>query len=184
MKAILLTATFTFFLAGCATSTQPLAWGKSGVSRTDYGNDVGMCSGFAVIEKTGTETNKAGGVQGRNNKVEMGTDGSSGQAQPTPGTDEVATPPLPSHGGFSGMASADFATRAANAQRSQEMAAQRAKAEALKTCLTQRGYRQFELTPQQQTHLATLPKGSEEHLEYLYSLGSDPAVVAGQAVTR
>jgi hypothetical protein len=184
MKTILLAATFTFFLSGCATPSQSLAWGKPGVSRTEYGTDVGMCSGLAVMEKKGPETNTAGGIQGKNNTVEMGTDGSAGQPQPTPGSDERATPPMPTTGGFSGMASADFASRAANAQRSREMTAQRAKAEALKSCLTQRGYRQFALTPQQQAHIATLRKGSDEHLEFLYSLGSDPAVVANQVVAK
>ena len=46
-------------------------------------------------------------------------------------------------------ASADFVNRAANQQRAQEMAAQRARADALKFCLVNRGYTEFELTAEQ-----------------------------------
>jgi hypothetical protein len=179
------TALLACFCGGCATQGPPLAWGKPGVSRTEYGNDVGMCSSLAVMEKTGTEINKAGGIQGKNNAPEMGTDGSSGQPQPPPGaTDQAVPAPMPASGSFSGMASADFAQRAAAAQTAQEMQAKRAKAEALRSCLTVRGYRQFALSPEQRAHLAALPKGSEEHLEYLYTLGSNVEVVNKQAVAQ
>jgi hypothetical protein len=173
------------FLAGaCATSSPPLAWGKSGVSRVEYGNDVGMCSGLAVMEKTNPELNKAGGLQGKNNAVEMGKDGSAGTPQVPENrqNQEHQSAPMPTGGGFSGMASADFATRAANAQRAQEMAAQRAKSEAMKSCLAQRGYRPFKLSADQRAKLAALPKGSDAHHEYLYSLASDPAIVDKQVV--
>ena len=78
------------------------------------------------------------------------------------------------------MTSGDYASRAATQQRAQEMAAQRARSEALKSCLVGRGYREFALTAEQRAHLATLTRGTHEYLEYLHSIGSSPETVAGQ----
>jgi hypothetical protein len=61
------------------------------------------------------------------------------------------------------------------------MTAQRARAEAFKTCLVERGYQEFPLTPDQRAHLATLKRGTNEYHEYLYTLGSDAEIVAKQS---
>jgi hypothetical protein len=45
--------------------------------------------------------------------------------------------------------------------------------DALKSCL-ERGYKEFELTPEQRAELAKLPQGSDQCREYLYKLGTDP----------
>jgi hypothetical protein len=82
------------------------------------------------------------------------------------------------------MASADFAQRAATQQRTAEMAAKRARAEKLNSCLVERGYQEFALTAEQAAHLAKLPKGSNEYHEYLYKLGTDAEIVGKQSVTR
>jgi hypothetical protein len=47
-------------------------------------------------------------------------------------------------------------------------------------CLVQRGYSRFRLTEDQQRHLRHLKSGSDERRAYLYSLASDPAVLAAQ----
>lgn len=47
-------------------------------------------------------------------------------------------------------------------------------------CLAMRGYSRFHLTPDETAHLATLQAGSEARRRYLYSLGSDPQVLAAR----
>jgi hypothetical protein len=69
-------------------------------------------------------------------------------------------------------------------QRSQEMAAQRQRSDALKSCLAGRGYTEFELTAAQRAELAKLPQGSEERRTYLYKLGTDEQVLAKQALSK
>ena len=64
------------------------------------------------------------------------------------------------------------------------MAAKRAKADTYRSCLTERGYSEFRLTPEQQAHLQSLKAGSNEYHEYLYSLGKDPAVLQSQAAPK
>jgi uncharacterized protein YceK len=170
MKALLLISGVALVVSGCASTSTQTAWGKPGVSRTDYGMDVGMCTGLASQEGGGGPTNTAGGINGRNNTA---GGGGAGQASPSPS--------VPANGTYSGMASADFANRAANQQRTQQMAEQRARADALKSCLVDRGYQEFALTAEQAAHLATLHKGSNEYLEYLYKLGSDAEIVGKQS---
>ena len=84
-------------------------------------------------------------------------------------------------GTYRDSASADFVNRAAMQQRTQEMSEQRARNDALKSCLVNRGYTEFELTAEQRAQLAKLPMGSDERREYLYKLGTD-ADVLSQAV--
>jgi hypothetical protein len=166
MKSMLFAAGAALALSACTTTTSlPTAWGKAGVTKQDYGNDVGMCTGLAAQATSGSGVNTAGGVSGKN------SGGESGSATAGAGAGTVAG------GTYQGMASSDYAQRAATQQRSQEMAAKRAQADAYKSCLTGRGYKEFTLTPEQRAHLATLKAGSNEYHEYLYSLGSDPAVV-------
>jgi hypothetical protein len=165
MKSILLAAAAALALCACTTpNSLTTAWGKPGVTKNDYGSDVGMCTGIASMANAGSGVNTAGGVSGRNSGA-----GSSAAAPGGGGTVAGGT--------YQGMASSDYAQRAATQQRSQEMAAKRAQTDAYRSCLTERGYKEFTLTPEQNAHLATLKVGSEEYHEYLYSLGSDPAVV-------
>jgi hypothetical protein len=165
MTRLLLAAGIALALSGCATSATQTAWGKPGVSKQDYGTDVGMCTGLASKQNSDGQ-NTAGGVNGKS-----GGSGSSG-------TSDAA---IPAGGSYSGMASSDYAQRAATQQRTREMAEQRARADALKNCLVQRGYQEFPLTTEQAAHLATLQKGSNEYLEYLYKLGSDAEIVGKQS---
>jgi hypothetical protein len=53
---------------------------------------------------------------------------------------------------------------------------------ALERCLHERGYRKFKLTAEQRHKLSKLKPGSEARHHYLYSLGSDPNVLARQAL--
>jgi hypothetical protein len=172
MRTLILTAGITLALLGCATAPSEMAWGKPGVSKVDYGTDVGMCTGLAAMQNA-DGSNTAGGIQGKNNSA---GGGGSGAASPDAS--------VPAGGSYSGMASADFAQRAATQQRTAEMAAKRARAEKLNSCLVERGYQEFALTAEQAAHLAKLPKGSNEYHEYLYKLGTDAEIVGKQSVTR
>ena len=60
------------------------------------------------------------------------------------------------------------------------MQAKRVQAETFKHCLTERGYQEFTLTPEQRAKLATFKVGTNEYHEYLYSLGADANVLAKQ----
>jgi hypothetical protein len=170
MKAIYLAAGITLALGGCAATAPQTAWGKPGVSKVDYGTDLGMCTGLAAMQNTGDGNYTAGGVQGKNNTA---GGGGSGAASPDAS--------IPAGGSYSGMASADYAQRAATQQRTQEMAAKRARAEAMNSCLVGRGYQEFALTSEQAAELAKRPKGSSEYYEYLYKLGTDAEVVRKQS---
>jgi hypothetical protein len=175
-------------LAGCSINgRQPVtAWGKEGVSMLDYRTDSGQCALIAVtFEQTPDEANIAGGVSGANAapppQAPSGSMVASGTMPGMGGT--VATNSAIIAGGNNRDSGAvDVANRAAMQQQSREMAAQRARNEALKSCLSNRGYTEFALTPAQRAELAKLPQGSDQRREYLYRLGTDPGVLERQAV--
>jgi len=188
MRTLLLMAGISFVLGGCASTAPQTAWGKAGVSRVDYGAEVGMCTGLAAMQNSGsTGVNTAGGISGSNGAGNTNTPGASGASSAnraaSGGTPSAASEPAPAGGNYAGMASTDFAQRAATQQRAQEMAKQRARADTLKSCLTARGYQEFALTAEQRTHLAKLKKGGDEYHEYLYLLGTDAKVVTTQSHT-
>jgi hypothetical protein len=139
MKKILLLAAAVSVFAGCATSGPTTSWGKEGVSMNDYRFDGAHCAALAATatpESNGA--NSAGGINGQNSgppslpqvPTGRGTGQATGAAFPTGGT-----------GPYRDGASPDFAARAATQQQAQEMALQRLRAEALKSCLYQRGCR-------------------------------------------
>ena len=179
MKSILFVAGLALTLCGCATTGQPTAWGKAGVSKLDYGTDLGMCTGLASQVGVSGSEKTAGGINGQNSSAQTGTDRGSATAGAgaAGGASGGSSSNVPASGTYSGMASTDFVQRAATQQRTQEMAVKRAQADALKSCLAERGYREFPLTAEQRAQLASLKAGTNEYYEYLYSLGSDPAVV-------
>ncbi len=172
MRTLYLVAGIGLALTGCAAAPPQMAWGKPGVTKVDYGTDVGMCTGLAAMQGNGNGSNTAGGIQGKNNSS---GGGGSGAASPDAS--------VPAGGSYSGMASADFAQRAATQQRTAEMAAKRARADAMSSCLVGRGYKEFALTSEQAAELAKKPKGSNEYYEYLFKLGTDAEVVRKQSVS-
>ena len=161
------------------------AWGKKDVSMIEYRTDAGQCAVLAATHTTDANgSNTAGGINGQNsgtptqqasgsaNAGSAGAGGAGGSVNPVGG------------GTYRDSASADFVNRAAMQQRSQEMAAQQARNNALKSCLAGRGYTEFTLTAEQRAALAKLPQGSDERREFLYKLGTDEQVLATQAVTK
>jgi len=190
MKSTSLGLCMAAVLAGCSinSSTPTTAWGKKDVSMLDYRTDAGQCALIAVTMATdGNGANTAGGISGQNPAIpQQGPTGATVANGATPGASGPNAPRGPTSGGntYRDSASADFVNRAANQQRAQEMAAQRARNDALKFCLVNRGYSEFELTAEQRTQLAKLPQGSDERREYLYKLGTDPDVLTRQSLPR
>jgi hypothetical protein len=181
MKPLLLVALSAVFLGACATSAPPTAWGKPGVSMLDYRMDAGQC---AVLAATATPenngSNTAGGIDGSNTTIPPRPGEAAqaaGPANPPGAPPSGAAFPTGGGGMYAENASQDFVQRAATQQRTRDMAIQKARGEALKTCLVERGYQEFQLTPDERAHLAKLPQGSDERREYLYKLGTDPAKV-------
>jgi hypothetical protein len=166
MKSTMIAMGVGLVLSACAATTTSTAWVKPGVSKADFGNDVGMCTGFASQHASGSGVNTAGGVSGKN----AGGPSDSSTAGASAGTVAGGT--------YQGMASSDYAQRAATQQRSQEMAAKRAQAAAYNGCLTERGYKQVTLTSEQSARLASLKAGTNEYYEYLYELAAAPAGAA------
>ncbi len=177
-------------LAGCSVNgSQPVtAWGKNGVSMLEYRTDGAECALLAVTFEDGSNgANSAGGVNGQNSALPEQRP--SGQAiatgmDPRSSGSVAGSNPISGGNTYSQVASVDAANRAAMQQRSQEMAEQRARNDALKSCLVKRGYTEFALDGEQRTALSKLPQGSEARREYLYRLGTDPAVLTRQAIKK
>lgn len=189
MKQMLLVAGIAALVSGCAATGPQTAWGKANVSKRDYGTDIGMCTGLAAQASSGNGANQAGGLQGRNNQPPASSQGdaarTSGQntgsnSTPSPG----AAFPTGGGGAYRDSAPQDVVARAASQQQAQVMAEKRAKADAFKACIVERGYSEFALTPEQAAHLKTLKPGSNEYHEYLYKLGADPSVLQTQVLAK
>jgi hypothetical protein len=175
-------------LAGCSvnSSTPVTAWGKKDVSLLEYRTDAGQCAVLAATHQSGGNgANTAGGINGQNSSAPDAppASGSSTAASGGQTSTSSATPSI-TGGTYRDSASADFVNRAAMQQRSQEMAEQRARSESLKSCLTNRGYTEFELTGAQRAELAKLPQGSDERRDFLYKLGTNPDVLSNQATKK
>jgi len=190
MKSISLVVCAAAVLVGCSVNgTTPVtAWGKKDVSMLDYRTDGGQC---AVIAASGKQTapdgsKQAGGINGQNSGAPQSAGASGSASAGSAGNSGSSAGAANTIGGstYRDSANPDFVNRAAMQQRSDEMAAQRARSDALKSCLAGRGYTEFELTAAQRAELAKLPQGSEERRAYLYKLGTDQEVLAKQAVSK
>jgi len=188
MKAISLVVCASAVLGGCSVNgTGPVtAWGKKDVTMIDYRTDAGECAVLGVtLNPDGNAAKSAGGISGQNSgapplpRASGNADASSGKANQT------GAGGTPTDGSiYRDSASSDFVNRAATQQQNEELAAQRARKDALKSCLAGRGYTEFALTPEQRAELAKLPQGSAERRDYLYKLGTDPDVLTKQSVKK
>jgi len=185
MKAIMFVVCASAVIAGCSVNgAQPTtAWGKKDVSMLDYRTDGGQCAVYAATFMSGNNAaNSAGGINGANGTAPQQApsgSASSGNAA-AGGSGGASSTPTVSGGTYRDSASPDFVNRAAMQQRAQELSEQRARSDALKSCLTDRGYTEFALTPEQKSQLSKLPAGSEERREFLYKLGTNADVLAKQ----
>ena len=186
MKSILLAMFATLTLSACASSGPATAWGKEGVTMMDYRTDGGQCAVYAATATPETiENNQAGGISGSNETARLPPTNPGkidpGSSQPTAPTGDA----FPTGGSvYRDGNNADYASRAATQQQLREVAVAKARTQALKNCLVERGYTEFNLTSEQKARLATLPEGSTERREYLYKLGTDASVLKSQAVPR
>ncbi len=188
MKSIMLGVGAVLTLCACVSSGPQTAWGKEGVTMLDYRTDGGQCAIVAVtLPAEGNAANSAGGIGGQNGNTRIPP--APGGGPPTPGSPANPPPtgsafPTGAGGAYRDNTSQDTVMRAANQQQAQEVEANRARSARLKSCLVERGYTEFSLTPEQRAHLATLPEGSNERREFLYKLGTDPNVLKTQAIVR
>src|SRR5262249_41020832 len=113
------------------------------------------------------------------NRSSSGGSGGSAGGGGSSGVNSGASGLSPSGGAitYSGMAPEAEVNAAALEQRRREMAERHQQVNGVGECLRGRGYREFRLTSDQAAHLATLPQGSDERRQYLYSLGTDPNVL-------
>lgn len=181
-------------IAGCAVATiaacsvntsKTTSWGKQGVSMIDYQTDSILCATLSERAGSGDASHTAGGLDGKNDVARQGGAGDAAIAAGNNGGAQSSNN-APSLGGgtYSGTASTDMAARAASQQRTQEMRIKQARQDALKSCLVERGYKEFELTPEQRAELAKLPQGSDQRREYLYKLGTDPNNLKSAAAAK
>jgi hypothetical protein len=178
MKAILSVAVSVALLSACAATAPETAWGKPGASKFDYVTDLGACSAMAAMAESGNGANTAGGLNGRNNSAPPTTGGDAAKAGGQAGGLSPGTA-VPTGGGgvYRDSAPTDVANRAAAQQTAQQMTAQRIRNDTLRSCYTERGYHEFKLSPEQRAHLGTLEKGSNEYLQYLSDIATDPALL-------
>jgi len=180
MKSIFLIAVSAALLSACAASGPKTAWGKPGVSKVEYVTDLGTCTAQAAMTQgSGGNSEVAGGMHGQNNSADNGLK-QQNTGQPAGGSSPGSAAPI---GGsmYRDSAPPDVVNRAANQQQQAEIIASHAKANALKSCYAGLGYKEFTLTPEQRAKLATMQVGSNEYLQYLSTIGADPAVVNAQA---
>lgn len=177
-------------ISGCTmNSGQPVtSWGKQGISMLDYRTDGGQCALIGATtsyDESGAKS--AGGITGQNASVpSMGPSGATAaNSAATGGGGTVGRAPRSiGSGTYSDAASPDFVNRAVTQQQNQEMAAQRARNDALRFCLASRGYTEFALTREQRAKLSRLEQGSDQRREYLFSLATDPDVLSKQQVAH
>jgi hypothetical protein len=186
MKTTLFGGLAIMCLAACTVnSNRPTSWGKEGVSMLDYQTDSILCQTLAERAGAGNGANTAGGINGANGQSRSGGGGDSAAAGGAAGAGSTSTPQTVGGGGtYRDSASPDLVSRAANQQRAREMQLKQARMDTLRSCLVDRGYTEFELTPEQRAKLASMPQGSKERQQYLYSLGSDPANFKKTAATN
>jgi hypothetical protein len=181
MKSILMLAVSAALLSACAATGPETAWGKPGISKVDYVTDLGTCTARSAMAESGNGANTAGGLNGRNNSAPSSTGADAAKAGganggPSPG----AAVPTGGGGVYRDSAPADVVNRAATQQQTQQMAASRARTEALKSCYADLGYQEFRLTAEQRQHLGTLKKGTNAYLQYLAEIGTATAVARSQ----
>lgn len=182
MKMIsLATLVFTFTgLAACSVNSgnasRQTSWGKEGVSMLDYQTDGILCATLSERAQADSGTRTAGGLNGSNNSAAgAGASGSAGSQ----GGGTFGSP-----GVYRETASPDMVNRAANQNQSREMQLKQARMDALRSCLVGRGYTEFELTDAERAKLDSLPSGSDERRDYLYSLGTNSEILKTRAVTK
>lgn len=162
---LVLAAAMAAGLCACATAPRDegpvVSWGKAGVPLETYWLDAAECTarGAQASSNIPVATHKLDSQRGP-----------IGEQNRNIAADESI------------IALNDIIFRARQNQMMQERADDAARQEVINACLTERGYRQFRLTAEQQARLAELDHGSVARRRYLHSLGSNAAVLSAQAL--
>lgn len=171
MRAILASLLVASFAASAANAENPgmVSWGKAGVSFAQYRNDAVQC-GRKGYWRDVSHTEAAQVFKSASRQLET-NEGSLQSAALLGNTEQVA--------GIVGN-SARIVAGTRPEKRMKEVGT--FLNETVANCLAARGYTRFQLTPEQQRRLDHLRRGTPPRHQYLYSLGSDPRVLAQQAV--
>ena len=158
-------------LATAASARRPAtSWGKPGISYDEYRADATLCLREAAgTDLTGTEPANALALASRRIETLL-----TGDFAPMEG------------GGFDRILTTVNAVQQAKMGARPDYRIRQAHdilQERLDHCLEQHGYRRFQLTDAQRRQRDHFNRRQAERQLYLYSLASDPQVVAGQAVT-
>ena len=158
-----------------------MSWGKAGVSLEDYRADAADCAREAVnLDISNTDAAKTLVAASR------AIDTAYSSAWMYAPAASISFPGVGSSGsgGMWGGGGGHDVQQLIHAYRIDEQFAGIADLQyrTLDTCLAGRGYHQFRLTADQEARLHHLRRGSAERRAYLHSLGSDPEVVARQAL--
>lgn len=143
------------------------SWGKAGVRLEEYWLDAAECTA------RGAQANRDLPVALLN----------TGDSRQPIGMARPGSVPYDISGDSSIIALNDQINRSRLNSRQQARADQNARQDVVNACLTERGYRPFQLTAEQAERLSTLRDGSVQRRRFLHRLGSDPAVLDTQAVT-
>jgi hypothetical protein len=165
LAAVSLTATAPAFAAG---KPRNVSWGQIGVSFAAYNRDAQQCTAGTQGVTLSLSPQTAHDLAVFGNGSLMGLFGIEGISP--------ATALSPSHVRFYSSTYAETYKHALRMDFTDQLQA------ILDQCLTERGYRPFRLTKAQMNRLHDLARGSAERARYLYSLGSDPAVLISQAL--
>jgi hypothetical protein len=174
MKSILLVAVSAALLSACAATGPQTAWGKPGVSKVDYVTDLGTCTAMAAMTQGNNASTVIDQQQGSLPQTPGGATSQAGGGAGDSSSSAGAAAPIGGGGMYRDSTPTDVVNRAANQQQAQEIAAKRARVDALKSCYAERGYKEFKLTPEQSARLATMQQGSNEYLQYLAEIGANP----------
>ena len=145
-----------------------VSWGRANVSFADYNRDAQQCAAktFGVTLHLSPQTAHDLDMVGNGSLMSL-----LGTAGVTP---EVALSPTHVH--FYSTTYVETYKHATRVDVTDQLQA------ILDTCLAGRGYHRFRLTDAQMDQLHELAQGSAEREHFLYSLGSDPDVLAAQAI--
>jgi hypothetical protein len=176
---IALAATAGLAGAAAAANAPQTSWGKAGISFDDYRSDATFCVRVAAsTDLTGTEPANALVLASRRMAA-----GQTNDYTPAIGG-ASSTSPATIMGGFDPM------IEAANRMQQERIAARPdlrirqahdIMQRRLDHCLAGRGYHRFRLTDDQRRRLRRFPERAAERQTYLYSLASDPQILAAQS---
>ena len=159
-----------------AVPTQAIreSWGKPGISWEQYRADALTCGrqGY-YLDISKTEEAKA--FVSASKQLESMPDSSAYQVPPADGQDPMG-PVI----GFA--AQQKHVIDSINPEAKMRTLGKTMQG-TIEQCLAERGYRKFRLTTTQTKRLGKLKLGSEERRQYLFSLASDPQILAAQAET-